>query len=275
MNDNTSPQIEKEEESLRFVTRYYRHGAFDARKSFSKLDITCTSSYYRRRALAIAASIAVLIGIGYGIYVNVSPTPQNMIQLVCEENTKTYLLPDNSSVTLAKGATLSYNSSNFIDDRSLNLSGQAYFEVTHDASSPFTVKTATTSTTVLGTQFTVDETPDSTSVYVKSGKVKVSQGNRSAIVTDGMVAVCDGQSIHHAKDTNPNRLAWVDHRLQFDNVPLSHAVKEIENTYGVTITGIPDKDYRISLSYKGGADSLLFEINQLLDIDLKINRHAK
>lgn len=58
--------------------------------------------------------------------------------------------------------------------------------------------------------------------------------------------------------------------IEFNDSPLSEVVREIEKVYGVVITNLPDKDYRLTLRYEGNADDLVETINELLGIQLKI-----
>jgi transmembrane sensor len=63
-------------------------------------------------------------------------------------------LSDSSYVWLMPGSSISYPES-FIQNRTINLSGGAHFEVKRDTAHPFVVHTDSIFTTVLGTKFTV------------------------------------------------------------------------------------------------------------------------
>jgi hypothetical protein len=67
MQENNINLTSTDERSLQFVARHYRQGAFDAGQAWSKLDIPCTSSYYRRRLIAIAAAVIVIVGSAFVI----------------------------------------------------------------------------------------------------------------------------------------------------------------------------------------------------------------
>lgn len=84
-------------------------------------------------------------------------------------------LPDGSLVVLKRGSELRYRE-NFRGTREVNLEGQAYFDVVKDSLKEFSVKTKGTTTTVLGTSFTVKGTPgrDDTRISLYTGKVTVS-----------------------------------------------------------------------------------------------------
>jgi ferric-dicitrate binding protein FerR (iron transport regulator) len=73
-------------------------------------------------------------------------------------------LPDGSNVWLNAGTTLSYNDNYGRDNRTLNLSGEAYFDVAEDKKRPFVVKTAELIVKALGTRFNVKAYPDEKAV---------------------------------------------------------------------------------------------------------------
>ena len=64
-------------------------------------------------------------------------------------------------------------------------------------------------------------------------------------------------------------------RLEFINAPLEDVVKKIEETYGVKITGIPDQNIKLTLSYEGTADDIVETINETLQISLVIEKPSK
>ncbi|QDH79870.1 FecR family protein [Echinicola soli] len=87
---------------------------------------------------------------------------------------KMIYLPDGTKVTLNSGSVLSY-ASNFENNRSVKLKGQAFFEVQRDKDHPFRIKSGEITTTVLGTSFDVKAYDDEQELHVAvmSGKVEV------------------------------------------------------------------------------------------------------
>ena len=64
-------------------------------------------------------------------------------------------MPDGTDVWLSPGTTLSYDDTFRIDGRNVELDGEAYFDVTHDAGQPFVVTAPAFRVRVLGTVFNV------------------------------------------------------------------------------------------------------------------------
>ena len=88
---------------------------------------------------------------------------------------KTVQMPDGTLVSLEQGSTLDYPDQFSGKTREIYLKGEAFFEVTKDATHPFIVHTELLKTTVLGTSFNVEAYPEGNEarVVVVSGKVKV------------------------------------------------------------------------------------------------------
>lgn len=70
------------------------------------------------------------------------------------------ILPDNSSVWLNNETRLRYASDFNSGNRTVELSGEAYFDVHHDSDHPFIVKVGDQRIKVLGTKFSVDAYPE-------------------------------------------------------------------------------------------------------------------
>ena len=98
---------------------------------------------------AVAASIVLLIAVGAGFWLQ----PTTLTAPTGERLAAT--LPDGSTVELNSGARLSYARAFGGKARTVRLTGEAFFDVAHDAQKPFMVKTFNADVTVLGTRFNV------------------------------------------------------------------------------------------------------------------------
>jgi transmembrane sensor len=76
---------------------------------------------------AMAAAIALIV---CSVWFFSSQKPKQIIKLSCYAGeTKNFTLPDGSLITLSGNSKLSYNATDFIDNRNLDLQGEGYFEV--------------------------------------------------------------------------------------------------------------------------------------------------
>lgn len=152
------------------------------------------------------------------------------------------LLADGSRVWLREGAQLRYPAAFDRDDRTVHLTGEAYFEVSHRPEQPFRVQLAEgRMVEVLGTEFNVRAEPNSAevSVLVRSGKVRFAPTAQSAgtVLTAGQKAVFDPvqSQIRVGSPTTLNELAWQTGRLEFVKTPLAQALLDIEACHGVRV----------------------------------------
>lgn len=125
--------------------------------------------------------------------------------------------------------------------------GEAYFEVAHDASRPFTVHMGEQTVTVLGTRFSVRREGDSIRVLVAEGRVGLSgsakaRDARPVVLTPGDVAAGEGVSVLQSRtslDKVQDQLAWRQGLLVFDQIRLADAVAEF-NRYNETQLAVED-----------------------------------
>ncbi len=83
-----------------------------------------------------------------------------------------YYLPDSTKVWLEQQAELSYDEDFSKENRTVNLKGEAFFEVKRDANSEFIINTNLTETKVLGTSFNLKgSTNGNVELKVMTGKV--------------------------------------------------------------------------------------------------------
>lgn len=117
-------------------------------------------SYWYR----IAAVLVLVVGLSFffGYYFN----NKQKISLVYQEvsvpkgSRTAILLPDSSKVWISNNSIIKFPSQFSRDSRELFLSGEAYFEVTHDKEKPFIVNIGENRIKVLGTKFSVNAYPE-------------------------------------------------------------------------------------------------------------------
>jgi ferric-dicitrate binding protein FerR (iron transport regulator) len=150
------------------------------------------------------------------------------------------ILPDGTSVTLNKGSELSYTAQYGKDSREVALSGEAFFDVTHDPSKPFTVRSGKVNTRVLGTAFNVRAFPgEEVKVTVTRGLVEVGSETRvyAQVKPDQQITVNTetgdfvSNEISAEKESN-----WKDQYLILRDVTMQEASVLIGERFDVTIT---------------------------------------
>src|SRR5690606_33142812 len=102
-------------------------------------------------------------------------------------------LPDGTLVSMNAGSSLSYPLWFGNKERRVTLSGEAYFDVSHDAERPFHVVSGDIDVQVLGTRFNMTAYRDEpgAAVTLETGRVEVSRGDHSLTLAPGEQAYAD------------------------------------------------------------------------------------
>jgi ferric-dicitrate binding protein FerR (iron transport regulator) len=196
--------------------------------------------------LRVAASILMAVAVGYGLWKSdIMGKPLSIYKTEAGQK-KTITLPDNTIVTLNGNSSLSYLD-NWKEERfrSVNLSGEAYFQVTSNAQKPFVVNTAGISIKVLGTTFNVksydeDERVETTLV---EGKVSIEKVTKDHPAHE-IIELLPDQKATFSKEsreiileqvTPESEAAWIRGSLVFEDEPFSEIIKDLERLYGVKI----------------------------------------
>lgn len=151
-------------------------------------------------------------------------------------------LPDGSEVTLYQGSTIEYSADFNNNEREINLDGEAYFDVKHDAAHPFIVSGKDARIEVLGTSFNVNTNADKDKIIVvlTSGRISLYFGadkSRNVILNPGQMAqisVSD-KSIVTDTNTDQNYMAWKTGRITFNNTNLRQVVNTLAKVYDTEI----------------------------------------
>ena len=145
-------------------------------------------------------------------------------------------LTDGTRVRVAPGSRLRVGAEFGADRRDVDLEGEAFFEVVHDARRPFTVFAGNASARDLGTAFSVrNYSRDSAvQVFVRDGAVALSGVGRLGAGDVGRLGVDGRASVRRRTDAAPI-LGWLDGRLVFRDAPLGRVLDDVRRWYGVEV----------------------------------------
>lgn len=154
-----------------------------------------------------------------------------------------FTLPDGTEGMLNSGSTLKY-SMPFVRERSISLSGEAWFEVTHDEKHPFSIEAGDLDLTVLGTAFNVSAYPEENYVEVvlENGQVLV----RCDKYTEGMVMspserlVYENGKVARSTADPAKYYSWTSGKLVFRSDSMSEVARRIERWYNVQVDIMDD-----------------------------------
>ncbi len=168
-----------------------------------------------------------------------------------------FSLPDGSTGWLNSGSILKYDPT-FSNERVVELTGEAFFDVVHD-NSTFKVRSGKTDITVLGTQFNVMaySNINFTEIVLERGRIQVNGTEKtfSRILNPGqkLKFFPEENKIQIHKVDTKSYTAWKDGFLILDNETLEQASNRIERWYNVEIK-IQDetlKNYRFKATFQG------------------------
>ncbi len=189
------------------------------------------------RIASVAAGLALLVGVGIGILQRTETKPEVLIiaYSVANDETKSVLLPDSSTVVLHRATEIRYLPSEE-NVRRVELRGEAFFDIAHDAEKPFEIEAGKLTIRVLGTSFIVDARPESDEVTVRvmSGRVMVSTGDKSEILGMNEKAVYRKltSELFAEEQFDHNDIAWKTNELAFDGTPLREVAEKLGKYFG-------------------------------------------
>jgi ferric-dicitrate binding protein FerR (iron transport regulator) len=194
--------------------------------------------FWKQPALRIAASLVLLVGMAWAAfhYLNGGATADQYASIVTAENEVTEItLPDGSTVWLNENSSLSYPTKFFTRD--IELSGEAQFEVKHDAEHPFTVNAAGTRTTVLGTIFDIHATEAAVRVSLIEGSIAFASSDEQVVLVPGETVNYDAQSGQLTKDlhTTQNFNSWKTGELTFQQKSIAEVIADMEAYFDITV----------------------------------------
>jgi len=148
-------------------------------------------------------------------------------------------LPDGTRVILGPRSSITIAANYGVQRRDVEVSGDAYFDVVHDASKPFTTRASGALIQDLGTRFTVrTDAADGVAVSVSQGSVLL-QGvntNGHGIVLrpgDRGTVLPNGQTVNR-RGTQED-MAWMRGRLVFREAPLDEVIASLKRWYGLEL----------------------------------------
>lgn len=191
--------------------------------------------------LRIAAAIVILTGLSALLILTRPGLFSNSTTVATTENQKNLevTLPDGSNVILNRNTTLTYRNNYGKNGRNVSLEGEAFFEITPDTESPFTVDAGKARIRVLGTSFNVitENTQSEVEVFVKTGKVLLitGQGDENLVLDQGFIGKTSQLSPVKEINIDPNYMSWNTGILIFDRQPLDVVFRDLRKVYNMDI----------------------------------------
>lgn len=194
----------------------------------------------RRQLLRVAAVLIpfVFVAGGYFYYSN---SQNQLVEIsVAYGEEKQLILPDGSEVWMNAGTTLKYPKDFKNNNRSIFLSGEAYFSVIKDEERPFIVEANNISVKVLGTRFNVKAYPDEHQITttLTSGKVQVNTNREDTYILEPNQQLTfnkDTKEINIHEIASEQTTAWINGQLIFMDATIDEIMQTLERRFDVSI----------------------------------------
>lgn len=218
--------------------------------------------------IKIAAAILIVAATSVFVYNN---TGKNNTQTFAAINA-----PVETTVETSTHISINRNSSvvcsNADKDKfSVELKGEAYFDVEKNPERTFEINTHDIKVIVHGTSFNICEQEGTTTVTVTSGVVEVisNKDGKSVTITKDEQLTCDNQGQFQVENVdNYNNIAWKLKDFKFNDVELGEIMQQLARAYGFSYTfeNPEAAQNRISGSFSNQeAESVITILSQALD----------
>jgi transmembrane sensor len=199
-------------------------------------------SLMRSTFMRVAAVALIILSLGTTVvYLNNNGTFSKKITLATGNEQKNLLvaLPDGSRIFLNRNTEFSYRANFGKHRRDVSLSGEAFFEISADASKPFIIDAGNAKVKVVGTSFNVitENSESAVEVFVKTGKVMLSDnsGSQSIFLDPGFVGTMDSKISGKTINKNPNYMSWNTGLLVYNGQKLDVVINDLKRVYNMDI----------------------------------------
>jgi ferric-dicitrate binding protein FerR (iron transport regulator) len=237
--DKLLPEDESEKKNLDHIL-YRIHYDINSRLSEPK---SSTIANIVRWSMRIAGIIMLPILILMGIHLNNDNlrTKDVWVEIKAPAWTRArFSLPDGTTGWLNSNSSVKY-SGNFISERHVTLSGEAFFDVYKDKKRPFTVTTDEVVLKVLGTRFNIASYANEKNVEVvlEEGSLEFNDKEMKqfySMVPNDLVIYDKTLKEFTTEIVQPQKyLAWTEGRLVFRNDPLDVICRRLERWYNIDV----------------------------------------
>lgn len=250
--------------------------------SFKKLQVKIEQS--KRKGLkrtknvvlwGVAASLFITLLFGFFMKAN---TPRKEIrQYICmtEGSTSTFYMEDSTKVVLNKNSELSYTNHYGQKERKVQLTGEAYFEVTGNVKAPFIVDMNGVAVKVLGTKFIVDSKKGSDVVktVLLEGSVRFTCKEQNVLMKPHQKLLFNRntKNLELTEVDSEQEIAWKDGLFKYRSLSFETLIDKLEADYGVNVVIKNKRLLNPALKFTGSFEQNA-SFDKVLDV---INRTIK
>ena len=249
--------------------------------SFNKL--RSRIKYRRIRRLGLwCTSVAAVLAVLFGIFslntdsVEISEPRLYVVETGYQERTKV-VLPDSTQVWLNAASRLAYTDDFMVNNREVEIAGEAFFDVTRNEELPFVVRFAGNTITVKGTRFNVTAYDVEDKVYAAlvEGCIEFAGNTVKLDMNPGELLSYDTNSedVVKCKADLSSHVSWVGGKLDYSAITLDQLLTRLSSIYGFKVKYDPVKyvnhTFRIILSTNESLNDVLDAVSIIVPFDWK------
>jgi len=191
-------------------------------------------------SLAQQGATEVIKKNGQLVYANQGSSSEVLYNTMTTPKGRQYslVLADGSKVWLNAASSITFPTAFDGKERRVSITGEAYFEIAHNAQMPFTVQKGEMSIQVLGTHFNVNSYEDENSINVTllEGLVKMTKGNVNSFIKPGQQARLQNEGIKLINNADINAImAWKNGLFVFDGTDIGALMRQLSRWYDVDV----------------------------------------
>lgn len=208
---------------------------------------------------------------------------QNITNTLNTAKGETYqvVLPDGSKVWLNAASKLTYPAKfTSLNQRKVQLDGEAYFEIAKDKAHPFIVETYKQQVEVLGTHFNIyaynDEATTKTTLLegsVKVAPISTESTNSKTLHPDEQSSLNNSGILSISKVDAANAIAWKNGKFEFNEEDIESIMRKLSRWYNVEIIyqgNVSGKTFVGSISRSDNISKILDKITYTQAVHFKI-----
>ena len=234
---------------------------------------------------AKVAAVAVLVLVSaYFVYFN-SGSRQEEIQYATVQvpygSKSTILLPDGSEVMLNAGSELTYPVNFSETIRNVELKGEGYFKVAHNAEKPFIVTAQQLEVKVLGTEFNVMayEELNRIETTLINGSVQLNMKRattgRGVILKPGQKATFEDGKLSLQIVNTEIEAIWTQNEFYFESIPFPELIMRLEKWYDVQIEFEEHEFDEITFTGKFRNEETIWQVLDAIEMTTPVRYRAE